>query len=374
MKYLSVIIPAYNEEKRLPETLQKVLSYLAKQNYTYEVIVVDDGSTDKTFETTQKLIAKWPDFQIIKLDNNAGKGAAVRAGMLEACGEHRLFMDADNSTDVGELKKLLPFAKDYPVVIGSRYLKRDSVKIKQSFKRQIVSRWGNLIIRIILGLNLYDTQCGFKLFSREATEKIFPKLISKHWVFDIEVLLLAEKCHFEVLEVPVNWFNSRLSKMQQLPFWQTANEMILIRRNIRLANREANKQKLSTQVLKFALVGVSSTLIDWAIYFLLTRETSTFYLFAKSISFIISAINSYYLNRLWTFESTQKNVIQEFAKFLIVSTIGLVTNTLILKLAVEKFHWSDLTGLALATLVVMFWNFSANKLWVFKVKSSTIKT
>lgn len=368
---LSIIIPAYNEAKRLPQTLEKVSLFLNKKRLDAEIIIVNDGSTDETEEYVLGLQKQLANLRLLNLPQNQGKGAAVKAGMLAAKGEYRLFMDADNSTDLEEINKLLPFIDDYPIIIGSRYLKKDSVKVKQSWRRQLVSRAGNFIIRRILRLNFSDTQCGFKLFRAEAAQKIFNALTSRRWVFDIEVLLLAKKNHFEVLELPVNWYNSQQSKMRQLPFWQTLNELILINRNARI--KGYGQSSAMREFAKFVIVGTLTTLLDWSIYFLLTRVFGLFYLLAKATAFIAAALNSYYLNRLWTFESRQKKIALELGKFFLVSGFGLLLNTAILHWVVENLHLGDLIGLLIATIVVLSWNFLANKLWVFRREIAKIE-
>ncbi|MCL5406901.1 MAG: glycosyltransferase family 2 protein [Patescibacteria group bacterium] len=256
--FLSVIIPAYNEEKRLPATLQKVRDYLDHQNITYEVIVVNDGSTDDTSKVSVRLIKDWPNFRLIDNKKNRGKGAVVKLGILEAKGDWRLFMDADGSTEISELDKFWPYVKNFKfqisnfksisklefqnsslnenlsfeIIIGSRYLDKDSIKIKQPLNRRIVSRLGNLLVRILLGIKSVDTQCGFKLFSARATEKIFPLQTITRWGFDIEILAIAIKKGYKIKEVPVDWRDAAGSQVKKSAAFKTLKELIQIKWNM----------------------------------------------------------------------------------------------------------------------------------------------
>lgn len=232
--FLSVVIPAYNEGKRLPETLKKVRDFLNRQNITYEVIVVNDGSTDNTAQIVLGLIKDWSDFRLIDNKENQGKGAVVRQGMLAAKSDWRLFMDADGSTDISEIEKLLVYTslQNYEVIIGSRYLNKDSIKVKQPLMRRIVSRLGNFLVRILLGIKSVDTQCGFKLFSSVAAEKIFPLQRIKRWGFDMEILAIAIKKNYKIKEVSVDWYDAEGSKLKKNAAWKTLKELFEIKWNM----------------------------------------------------------------------------------------------------------------------------------------------
>ena len=240
---LSVVIPAYNEEKRLPETLKKVRAYLIKQDYEWEVLIVNDGSKDETASVVSNLIRAWSGFRLIDNKENQGKGGVVKQGMLEAKGEWRLFMDADNSTDISELPKLMQFAnpkseirnpneQKFETIIGSRYLNKDSIKVKQPFSRRIVSRMGNLLIRIMLGIKMADTQCGFKLFSAKAAEGIFPLQTILRWGFDMEILAIAIKKDYKIKEVAVDWYDAEGSQVKKSAALKTIKELFIIKWNL----------------------------------------------------------------------------------------------------------------------------------------------
>lgn len=239
--YLSVVIPAYNEEKRLPSTLQKVKEYLSSQEYDWEVLIVNDGSQDYTSKVVNDLIKDWVGFRLIDNQENRGKGAVVKQGMLAAKGDWRLFMDADNSTDLSQIEKLWKFKNNFEVIIGSRYLKADSIKIKQPLGRRIISRMGNIFVRLVLGIKSVDTQCGFKLFSREAAEKIFPLQTIKRWGFDMEILAIAIRLGYQVEEVPVDWYDAEGSRVKKGAAFGTLKEILKVKRQIIKGNYKRPK-------------------------------------------------------------------------------------------------------------------------------------
>jgi dolichyl-phosphate beta-glucosyltransferase len=207
---LSIVIPAYNEARRLPATLASITEYLDLAEFAAEVIVVDDGSTDGTAEAAKSVPGKAMPPKIIGFEGNRGKGAAVKEGMLAATGDYVLFMDADNSTHITEVEKLLKIAvKDKtPVVIGSRYQDAESIKIKQPWYRVWISRMGNRLIRHTVLPGVLDTQCGFKLFSKKAAKEIAPQLTMTGFSFDMELLVIAKQLGLEIREVPVNWYDT----------------------------------------------------------------------------------------------------------------------------------------------------------------------
>jgi len=202
--YLSIIIPAYNEQNRLPGTLEAVFAWLQKQVFSYEVIVIDDGSTDDMLATVTAQFSAHPAFSIYSLGRNQGKGAAVKAGMLMAKGEYRLFMDADHQIRIEELERFLPLAAADRVLIGSKYAASSQAKEGQiSSSRVFVSRLGNFIIRFLLYLDIRDTQCGFKLFPAQVAETVFRLQRLKGFAFDVELLSLTQLFRIKIVELPI---------------------------------------------------------------------------------------------------------------------------------------------------------------------------
>lgn len=230
--YLSVIIPCYNEEKRLPRTLLRVLSYLHSQKYTWEVIVVDNGSTDGTSKLVHSIMKNEPRLKLI-VDSLYGKGWAVRQGLLEATGEYRLFTDADNSTDISQIENLLPYTKEgYDIIVSSRKIKGASINISQPPLRKFLGNVFRLIVATIVPTGVVDTQNGFKLFSQKAVEKIFPLQKIYYWAFDVEILALARKFGFKVKEVPIIWNDAELSRVNIKGMFRMLWEVSRIRFNL----------------------------------------------------------------------------------------------------------------------------------------------
>lgn len=211
---LSVIIPAYNEEKRLPKTLKAVNEYLRRQSYEYEILVVNGGSTDKTEEVVKSAMKAIKNLRILNTENR-GKGYAVKQGMLQAHGAYRIFMDADNATSLDHVEKMWPeFANRYDVVIGSRDMKGAVIAVPQVWWRRRLGDVFNLIVQLCSGLwGMWDTQCGFKGFTRKAAEEIFAKSTINRWAFDVEVLVLAKKMGYQIKEIPVTWVNDPYSRV-----------------------------------------------------------------------------------------------------------------------------------------------------------------
>jgi dolichyl-phosphate beta-glucosyltransferase len=232
---LSVIIPAYNEEKRLPETLRQALEHLVSQPYSSEIIVANDGSAD----ATEALVRGWPQGPVpVRLLNhpmrsNLGKGASVRLGMQEARGDFRLFMDADNSTTLDQISRFWPsFGLGYDVVIGSRKVAGARIEVRQHWIKELAGRLGNLVIRTLVVPNISDTQAGFKMFTRRSAEKIFPLLTIDRWGFDVEALAIAAHLGYRIREVPIRWINDRSSKVGTAAYFQVLVEVWRIRGNL----------------------------------------------------------------------------------------------------------------------------------------------
>lgn len=207
MQKLSVIIPAYNEEHRIAETLKDIDSYLEKQNYDYEIIVVINNSKDRTYEVVQELERTTVQKATAMNLTQAGKGNAVKQGIIEkASGDIIMFMDADNATPISEIKKFLPyFEQGYDVVIGSRYTNPSLVKVKQPFYRILLSRLSNMLIQVLAVPGIKDTQLGFKAFTNQAAKEIFPLVTVLRWGFDMEVLTIALKRGYKIKEIGVSW-------------------------------------------------------------------------------------------------------------------------------------------------------------------------
>lgn len=206
--HLSVIIPARNEEKHIRNTATEVYRYLSGRSIDHEIIVVSNGSTDKTDEIVEDMGSTMPTIKLLKT-NQGGKGYAVKQGMLAAQGDFRLFMDADNATTIDHIEKMMPyFDQGYSVVIGSIAVEGHNVASgSEPIWRRLFGKMGNIFIQIVAVPGIYDTQRGFKIATAEAASKIFPKITISKWAFDVEMLALARKFNYKIKEVPVNWKN-----------------------------------------------------------------------------------------------------------------------------------------------------------------------
>ena len=212
---LSIVIPAYNEEGRLPKTLDRIFAYLQDRPCRAEIIVVDDGSSDRTSEIVSTYLQKYPELRLVSNGGNRGKGFSVRHGMLEARGEIALFTDADLSTPIEEADKLLAVLREpgYEAAIGSRAMDRSLIEVHQSAIREQAGIFFNRLVRSIMGIKFSDTQCGFKAFRRERTRIIFEQQRVERFGFDPEILFLAKRNGLRVAEVPVRWSHDSATKV-----------------------------------------------------------------------------------------------------------------------------------------------------------------
>ncbi len=210
--YLSIVIPTYNESHKIKHTLDAIYEYLGNQNYSYEVILCDDGSYDLTTKIAKESFGKKSNFQILSLPHK-GKGSAVKSGMVTAQGRYRFMCDADLAMPFDQIERFLKeMTNDCDIAIGSREL-TDSKRFGEPMLRYFAGRVFNLFVKFVAIRKYQDTQCGFKCFSSEAGDKIFPLVRTNGWAFDVEVLLLADKYGFSVSQVPIDWHHGEDSKV-----------------------------------------------------------------------------------------------------------------------------------------------------------------
>jgi len=214
---LSVVIPAYNEESRIGESLEKIVSHLKERKFDYELIVVDDGSQDRTLRVIRTHLDASIPATVLSNDVNRGKGYTVKKGMMAAKGRYILFTDTDLSTPIEEVEKLLDALRSgHDVAIGSRALAFSKVVIHQRWYREYGGRLFNKLVQLLTLPGIKDTQCGFKCFTREAARKIFPNQTLDRWSFDVEILYIAKRSGLSIIEVPVIWYNSFDSRVSFL--------------------------------------------------------------------------------------------------------------------------------------------------------------
>lgn len=232
---LSIIIPCYNEEKMIKVTLKKIGDYFQNRDEKFEIIVIDDGSKDNTFQVVKDFD---PDIKILKNNKNQGKGYSVKRGMLASSGDIALLMDADSSTDIKELDKFFPYFQSHDIVIGSRHLSVKYVIVPQSFIRRYAGYVAHKLISLILRVKVKDTMCGFKAFNRRSKDILFKKQLNNGFGFDYEIIFLAEKFKFKIKEVPIVWRASTKSGVTLKGYLIALYELFIIRINYLLRRYE----------------------------------------------------------------------------------------------------------------------------------------
>jgi dolichyl-phosphate beta-glucosyltransferase len=214
---ISIVIPAFNEAGRLPDTLDRVERYLETAATSTEVIVVDDGSRDTTADVVRERAARWPQLRLVEAERNRGKGAAVQLGMATARGRYRIFSDADLSVPIDDMEKLLkPLRAGAGVAIASRGLRDSQVERHQPWYRETMGKIFNRLVRMFVLGGVHDTQCGFKAFTAEVAERVFPALQTRGFGFDVEVLYRAQRAGYAIVEVPTRWVNSPQSRVHPI--------------------------------------------------------------------------------------------------------------------------------------------------------------
>ncbi len=228
--YLSIIIPAHNEERRLPQTLEQVVRFINSQSFESEILVIENASSDRTFEVAQNYAINHPVVSVIHEDL-PGKGRAVKKGMLAAKGAFRFFADADLSMPPIEILRFIPPAVDIPIAIASREAP-GAVRFDEPFYRHVTGRVFNTLIRLLVLPALNDTQCGFKMFRADAADDIFRRQTLMGWSFDVELLYIASKRNYPILEVAIPWYFNPESKINLLhDSWHMFIDLLTIRRN-----------------------------------------------------------------------------------------------------------------------------------------------
>lgn len=375
---ISLIIPAFNEAKRLPASLEKLFNFLKTFPEEMEVIVVDDCSSDATFEVASAFKNKIKNLKVLRLEKNLGKGWAVKNGFLAASGDIVIFTDADFSTPIEEMSKLTEkINQGYDIAIGSRALNRDLVKKHQNPLRELMGRAFNLFVQLIAIKGISDTQCGFKAFKKATTTDIFEKQVIYDFGFDVELLFLARKKGLRIAEVATLWYNDPSSRVN--PIKDSLLSLYDLFK-IRLFHSEGKQSWLDKLLYpiykkrtftKFALVGVTGTAIDYISYTLLTRVFDLSPLKANPIGVELAILWNFTLNSLWTFSqrSNQKGLVNKFLTFQLVSLGGLMLSQIQILLYTHYFSIQDLISKALTIPVVAIFNYVINNRWTFKENS-----
>lgn len=375
---VSIIIPAFNEEKRLGASLEGLSQFINNRQDDFEVIVVDDGSQDNTVAGAEKFAKQFSKFKIEKLPVNRGKGAAVNAGFKAASGETVVFTDADFSTPITELDKLLQKINDgFDIAIGSRALDQTLVKKHQNPARELMGKVFNFVVQKVAVPGISDTQCGFKAFNAGTTRKIFDKQVIFGFGFDVELLYLARKLGLKVAEVPVLWYNDEASKVSPVrDSLVTFYELIKIRfthskEKASLVDNMFYQLYRRKTFVKFVIVGLSATAVDFFGYLALTRIFGLSPLTANPISVETAIIWSFTLNNLWTFgkHDHQKSLLRRFITYQFVTFGSLLFSQIQIFLYIHILNIPDAIAKLITLPTVAIFNYSIHKRWTFRETS-----
>jgi dolichyl-phosphate beta-glucosyltransferase len=239
---LSVVIPAFNEVTRILPTLERISAYMDRHHPNYEILVVDDGSTDGSAAAIARQFGARPRLRVLSYGGNRGKGYAVRHGALHATGDVVLMSDADLSTPIEEIEKMLPLLQHgFDLVIGSRALAQSEIRKRQPFYREGGGKLFNLLVRLIVVPEFHDTQCGFKLFRRDPLLPVLERQRIDGFAFDVELIALAQAMGLKVAEIPVVWINSPTSRVRMRAALRAFADLVLIRGRTRRACMERRR-------------------------------------------------------------------------------------------------------------------------------------
>jgi dolichyl-phosphate beta-glucosyltransferase len=225
---ISIILPCYNEEKRISRTLGMIKDYISERKEEFEIIVVNDGSKDKTVEIVKEIDSS---IRIIEYGGNRGKGYAIKKGMLNATGDYAWFMDADGSADAKEFDRFLPLLEEHDIVIGSRTMENGLIKVKEGVVRRFIGFLGHKLIGLVITRDVKDLLCAFKVYNRKAYRAIFEKQISEGMASDFEVIFLAKKLGFKVKEIPIIWRHQEGGTARVGWYTKALKELLMVRVN-----------------------------------------------------------------------------------------------------------------------------------------------
>jgi len=356
---LTIFFPAYNEEKNIKNAVIQAIEIGKKisQNENYEVIVINDGSTDSTAAIVNTLSAHNPKVKLITHGVNQGYGGALMTGFTNATKDWVFFSDSDGQFDLSELETFLPHTDTKSVIIGYR-IKRNDPPV-----RLLNAKAWNFLNRFSFGLIVKDIDCAFKLFKRESLQKVLPEMHSRGAMISAELLIRLQRAGFNFVEVGVNHF----SRTAGSPTGAKPSVIYRAFRELAQVYRGDLGAQWVKQVIKFLLVGAMNTTLDLIVYLILTRFVPFFSLhkvWAKGVSFIAGITNSFIFNRAWTFRSEVS--LSSFVPFIIVGIASLAINTGVMYVLFETMKVNEFLSLGLATLATLSWNFLTSKFVVFK--------
>lgn len=359
-----VIIPTYNEKDNISRLLQAIRKLKVAD---LEILIVDDSSPDGTGEMVQNEAQKsGAEVHLLTRRQKEGLGAAYAAGFQWSLGHHFDYvvsMDADFSHRPDDLLKLLSADINADIVIGSRYVPAGAI-VGWDLKRQLNSRLANMLTRLMLGLAPKDVTAGFKRYSRRFLESLdYSNIIASGYAFQVEMIFQAVRRGFTVIEVPIVFVDRRAGRSK------ISGEL---KRSMSIVWRLFLRREGIRQFGKFMLVGAFCAVIDWAVFAVfhlpLKSRGQTGKQMAKAGSFVVSSAVNYFLNRTWTFRSTEKKMLSQALRFYLVASLGLILNNVIFYVITSPklLGLHDFLGLFIATAIVALWNYYANRRWTFK--------
>ena len=358
-----VLIPTYNERENLPSLISALLAL----KLDVDVLIIDDNSPDGTGALADDLSQQTKAVHVLHRTKKQGLGAAYAAGFtwaLKQDYQYIISMDADFSHDPADLPSLIATKDDRTVVIGSRYIRGG--KIVGCDWRRYLNSWGaNIATRLLLGLPARDTTAGFKCYPRSFLADLdLNHLLANGYAFQVEMLLSAVKSGYRLQEVPITFVDRRAGKSK------ISGEL---GRSAKVVLQLAMRRQGLRQLVRFAIIGAINSVIDFCIFFLLLKTPlgtlgQVGKQVAKASSFLVAVASSYLMNRRWTFRSSERRIVAQAGKFLLVSLVGLGFNNLAFYVfnAESLLHLNTLLSLILATATVSSWNFLANKYWTFR--------
>ncbi|MEI6887044.1 MAG: GtrA family protein [bacterium] len=389
---LLLVIPIYNEEEQIESSMRKLFDYATTNllDYEWKVLVGDNASKDKSAEIYQRLTKENPErFGYSRVDKK-GRGLNLKNVWLNQDFDYSIYMDCDLSTDVKHIKKMIDVLRNgqADLAIGSRLAKGAKVVGRKKL-RELTSRVYVLIIKIIASTRITDYQCGFKSITKKWAMKVLPHVEDNTWYFDTELILLTEKSGHKIYEEPVFWTDDPGTTVK---IWKTAmDDLKGLYRTLKqkkwldLANTSVDKKKYAStlfdfimQFAKFFIIGGLSFILNWSLmvgfqllfnrivlFSIGTIEVKT-YLAGSIFAYILSAIFNYFANRKFTFGHTTKKIAKQISVFFIVSCVGLLLNSILVYLFVEKVGISSFWVTPLAAAIVLFWNFFGQRTFAFK--------
>lgn len=365
VKTALIVVPTYNEK----ENIQRIIEAITKQDLSADILVVDDSSPDGTGKIVDRIAKTNKAVHLLTRVEKQGLGKAYIAGFswgMKRGYSKFVSMDADFSHPPEALRELIELCDGQTVAIGSRYVKGG--KIIGWDARRYINSWGaNYVTRVLLSIKAKDATAGFKCYPVEFFKKAnLDKVQAAGYAFQVEMLLLAQESGFKLKETPIT-FKDREAGESKI-----SGELS---KSAKLVFRLFSQRKSVRQFVKFAIVGAVNTGVDWIVYYPVRILLGLWFpalsatgvrQIAKALSFIVSAMSNYAMNRKWTFRSKEKRVAAEAGKFMIVALGGLAINQIVFYLITDPLHWRDIFGLIIATAAATLWNFFINRNWTFK--------